>query len=519
MRAALLALLVSVAAHAEPPAIRLFVAIASNIGDPEDPPLHFADADARRALTLFVDIGKVAPERAYLVVGQPANVVREKLAEVAGRIAELRAAGSDVVLLLYVSGHAKAGVLHLSGTHLPLAELRDFAEKTGARLRVLVIDACDSGAILRQKGGAPGPEYDVSLEQLPLSGQVVISSSGPAEPSQEWDALGGSLFTHHLLTGLRGDADTENIGRVTLSEAYAYAYRRTVVEAAKGTQHPAFDFDLRGAGDLVLSEPGAAHAALIFPAALDGRYVVASQPRPDVVAEIEKHAGRALRLAVPPGRYLIRKWMGASVGLLSMELPYGGEATVRESDMVRRHFADVVAKGGTIELTPSAVFLSATLATSPLTGTGPRWNVGVGLRQTWGEYWATATASYGHTHFRGESIFVNENAAAFSLAGGMRFFWSAFIPYLGIAVDITGIRQNFVRDNEATIERVFGGGPLPIRAGVGVALAPVLGLEIPLPLRAFVDVEAKPAVRYLHAEGQSDFSLGISGQLALGFRY
>lgn len=40
-----------------------------------------------------------------------------------------------------------------------------------------------------------------------------------------------------------------------------------------------------------------------------------------MVAEVEKVAGRPLRLAVPPGRYLLRKRAEASTGLLELELP------------------------------------------------------------------------------------------------------------------------------------------------------------------------------------------------------
>ena len=56
--------------------------------------------------------------------------------------------------------------------------------------------------------------------------------------------------------------------------------------------------------------------------------MVASQPRSDVVAEVDKQPGRPLRLAVPPGRYLVRKRAGASTGQLEVELPYGGERPV-----------------------------------------------------------------------------------------------------------------------------------------------------------------------------------------------
>ena len=65
----------------------------------------------------------------------------------------------------------------------------------------------------------------------------------------------GSYFTHHLLGGLRGPADASGDGQVTLDEAYAWAFARTVESTfatSGGVQQPQVRVDLRGAGALVL---------------------------------------------------------------------------------------------------------------------------------------------------------------------------------------------------------------------------------------------------------------------------
>ncbi len=496
--------------------VRILLSVGSNIGDPEDAPLRFADSDAQRLLSLFVEIGQVAPDRAYLLLDEPAQKVREKLAEAAGRIAELAAAGNEVSLILYVSSHARAGELHLRGTHLPLAELRDFAAATKARVRVLIVDACDSGAIARRKGGAPGPDYEVAIDRLPLGGQVTISSSGPAESAQEWDSLGGSLFTHYLLTGLRGDADLDGDGKVSVSEAYGYAYRRTVLDSAGGAQHPAFDMDLAGTGELVLSEPASAKSALVFPANLEGRYVVASQPRPNVVAEVDKRAGRPLRLAVPPGRYLVRKALGHSVGLLTVELPFGGEKTVDESALVKRNFAEIALKGGSVELHPSAALGLFSLASAPLDGAGTRWRIGAGYRRTWGESWGLASLGFGRARFEGVQLATTESDLALGIAGGYRLLYPAVSPLLGLGAEALWMRQSFVRAQEADIQRVFGQGPLPTRSAVGFGAGPMVGVELSLPMGAFVLATIQAQVRYLPAADQSAWSLGAHGSIGAG---
>ena len=92
-----------------------------------------------------------------------------------------------------------------------------------ATIKLAVIDACKSGAVTR-KGGAPADEFVVDVVNPKLSGMVLLTSSGADELSQESRALAGSVFTHHLVSGLRGAADEDGDHQVTVTEAYHYAY-------------------------------------------------------------------------------------------------------------------------------------------------------------------------------------------------------------------------------------------------------------------------------------------------------
>ena len=85
----------------------------------------------------------------------------------------------------------------------------------------------------RSKGVRAAPAFDVQQAQAASTrphGLVLIASSSADEESQESDEIGASFFTHYLASGLLGDADASGDGKVTLSEAYAYAYARTVGE-------------------------------------------------------------------------------------------------------------------------------------------------------------------------------------------------------------------------------------------------------------------------------------------------
>src|SRR5262249_15794592 len=99
-----------------------------------------------------------------------------------------------------------------------------------------------------------------------------MASSSAQELSQESDKLKGSYFTHLLLTALRGAADADGDGRVSLDEAYHYAYRRTLAATARtqvGSQHVTLEMDLAGQGDVPVTYPAQARSHLELPAALD----------------------------------------------------------------------------------------------------------------------------------------------------------------------------------------------------------------------------------------------------------
>ncbi|MCM2333695.1 MAG: caspase family protein [Anaeromyxobacteraceae bacterium] len=322
-RAAALALLAALLGAAAPAAAaegRRFALVAGEAeGGPGTQRLRHAERDARRIHGILTRVGGVREEDAALLVGEGARAFRRALADLTARAAAARAAGERTLLVVYFSGHAKDGALRFGQAGLPLAELRDALQAAPADVRIGLLDACRSGAIARTKGVRPAPEFQVTAPgEAGPRGLVLITSSAADEDSQESDALGASYFTHSLASGLLGDADASGDGRVTLAEAYAHAYGRTVgatAGSAGGTQHPAFLYDLGGAGDVVLTELAPAAGGLLFPPELEGLYVVLDGGG-RAVAEVAKPAGAARRLSLAPGRYTVKKRLPGEEGLL-----------------------------------------------------------------------------------------------------------------------------------------------------------------------------------------------------------
>ena len=161
-------------------------------------------------------------------------------------------------LFAYYSGHADAQNLHLGDTEFPTEELSNLVRLSQAKLKVLLVDACRSGALTRVKGGRPVAPFQIGLQDmLRNEGYAIITSSSAGEDAQESEALRSSIFTHHFLAGLRGPADVSRDRLVTLGEAYNYASEQTLktsLGTLAGSQHATFEYDLRGRADPVLTD-------------------------------------------------------------------------------------------------------------------------------------------------------------------------------------------------------------------------------------------------------------------------
>ncbi|MEW5737929.1 MAG: caspase family protein [Myxococcota bacterium] len=337
-----LLLLASTSALAE--GRRFALVIGENRGLLTEEHLRFAEADAQRFRDALVEVGGVSVSDVTLLTGATAPQVREALAALSAKMA----GGTHERLTIFLSSHAGDGVLHLAGTELPLQELVDFVKAAPVRVGLLVVDACQSGSVTRLKGLKSSELPPTRLEATGVEGRVFISASGADEYAQESDSLGGSYFTHFLVAGLRGAADTSKDGRVTLDEAYAWAWARTIeatFATRGGVQRPAFSVDLRGQGQLVLSEPGAARARLTLAVEAPGRWLVVADESGAVLADVDKPAG-PLTLALPAGHYRLK--LRTKDGLLERDVtvPAVGSAVVRGEDLERASLVQVAAKGG-----------------------------------------------------------------------------------------------------------------------------------------------------------------------------
>jgi hypothetical protein len=355
-----------VAARSRADVERFALIIGNDQGAPHEQALRYAEADAERVYAVLRDVGGFAPANMALLKGEDADTVRSSLITFNDRIRQRAARPGQSLLLVYYSGHADAHSIHLRGTSLLFDELAKLVRGSSADLRLMMVDACHSGVLTRVKGGRPVPPFALPIDRTQLGeGFALLTASAANEDAQESDELGASFFTHALVSGLRGAADQNGDGRVLLDEVYHYAYAATLrasSRSAHGTQHPTFQYEVRGREALVLAmleaQP-ASQARLRLPGSA-GFLLLKGSANGEVVAEVPER-GAARILTLPSGRYFVR---GRAADYLlegSIELSPGSSQTLDTRQLSKVEYARLVRKGGSELQLAHGPFAAATV--------------------------------------------------------------------------------------------------------------------------------------------------------------
>lgn len=325
--------------------------VGHDLGRPGDTPLLFAQDDAERLARVLTSTGGTDPTRTTTLLAPSRNQLLHAMADLREAVAEDAARGDDTVVLFYFSGHADDQAMHLGRTDVRWTELQTLLDQSGADVRVALLDACQSGAMAqeRTKGAARAPAFAVELtEQLTASGQVVLTSSAANEVSHESDALGGSYFTHHLISALAGAADADADGRVTLVEAWRHVARETAFDTRDsrgGAQTPTYAWELSGTGDLMLTAPREGEAHLVLPAGLTGRIAVFDVDRRAFVAEVHTHASRPTEVALAAGEYLVQQRLPTHLEVARITLEEGETVALHAAGFSALQYEDDAIKG------------------------------------------------------------------------------------------------------------------------------------------------------------------------------
>ncbi len=167
-----------------------------------------------------------------------------------GTLAESESGELEKVVVLYDTDKEKLGK-----TGMPHRRLVEWLEGLPARRKLLIFATCHSGVgksklsprierMLSSAKGRLAPLAEVS------EGALILAAAAKGEAAREDDKLGGDIYTHFLLEGLKV-YDRNHDGVVTALEAHDYAKEKTYAYT-QGRQRPTADARLIGDADVPL---------------------------------------------------------------------------------------------------------------------------------------------------------------------------------------------------------------------------------------------------------------------------
>jgi TolB-like protein len=213
--------------------------------------LQFADADAQAMADTIQSAARNGPYREVrTLVLTNQNATRENI--LGGLSRFLGQAGPDDVAVLFVAGHGIRDLTSGSYYFLPAPATADNLVTEGLRMSdfdetlrvirhnvravVVMLDTCHAGSL-----GIPSSRVvsadEMARQMTSGEGFYLLAATKPGEESKEQSSLAHGAFTYAVLEGLRGSADTDGDGLLTVSELFGYVARRVPL-LTQSRQHP-----------------------------------------------------------------------------------------------------------------------------------------------------------------------------------------------------------------------------------------------------------------------------------------
>jgi hypothetical protein len=236
-------------------------------------PLRYADLDALAFHEYLTGNVGIPTEQITLLLNDQATLTNLK--RTLGTELKRKAAEKDTVIIYY-AGHGApeadasasdddglekyivpydADPRDLYTTGLPMREVETIFNRLAPERVIFISDSCYSGATAGRTFATASRRAVVSetfLNRLSKGkGRIVLSASKASEVSEEREDLGHGVFTYYLLEGLRGGADSDRDGVITVDEAYSYVSKK-VPEVTGQNQHPIKKGEVEG--QLVLGQ-------------------------------------------------------------------------------------------------------------------------------------------------------------------------------------------------------------------------------------------------------------------------
>lgn len=232
--------------------------------------LKYAAKDARDFYDFLIKEKSFAPDHVQLLTDNGAT--RANILSLLGSKWLPRVAEPDDLVVIYFSSHGSPSSLDVGGVNYLVAHdtdpndlyatgiaMQDLARIIKARVHceriMLLLDACHSGVVAPSSKGM-AREGNIDVDNIVQgTGQLVVSSSSPEQRSWESKRYEGSVFTRHLIDGLRRHGKLTKLG-----DAFSYLDEETKREVLRDRgvlQSPVMKSKWEGR-DLIIGAPPSA---------------------------------------------------------------------------------------------------------------------------------------------------------------------------------------------------------------------------------------------------------------------
>lgn len=175
------------------------------------------------------------------------------------------AAATGDLLLFYFAGHGHVidgesyllssntvSTRMLPDTAIPLRRVKEIMQRSSARAKIIILDACHLGVGLNSRAAVTERQAFFSSLFEQAEGIAILAASTRDEASWEDTEKGHGIFTYYLLRGLAGEAHAQRSGYITLDDLVPYLREQISVwgRQQRIRQRPTLDF--QGTGEWVL---------------------------------------------------------------------------------------------------------------------------------------------------------------------------------------------------------------------------------------------------------------------------
>jgi len=359
-------------AAAQPPgpaSVRRFALVigSNDTLDRRQAPLRFADDDAARIAELLGEYGvevelltrfdresqAVFADAVAKATAPSRDAVLAAHRKLVQRMAAAAAKGARVEYLVYYSGHGDVGpdgqgylTLAAAGKLDRQALFGELLATSPAQHNHLIIDACRSEALVLGRGGGwrsdrSDADYakDVTrylerrhLGAYPNTGVVLATSAD--QQTHEWERYRGGVFTHELISALRGGADINGDGTLEYSEVGAF-----VSAANSGVKDPRAHLQVvvRPPPDderrPLLTDPDVTRRRVLLLQGESDDRVAIEDPRGVRVADVRRAPNQPLYVRLPPGELYVTREPGDGSAAQEAVVGAGRGGVVEAADL------------------------------------------------------------------------------------------------------------------------------------------------------------------------------------------